>query len=102
MSDCVDQNGPCGPVLCFFRAADRLRIARSAVSRTIRDLERDLGRQLVGRSTHHVALTQAGHALLDSARAALAAVDTLLVTAEDAGDCIRCPRDGQKKAIEGI
>ncbi|WP_211191721.1 LysR family transcriptional regulator [Actinoplanes sp. TBRC 11911] len=83
----------------FSRAADRLRIAQSAVSRTIRDLERDLGRQLFDRSTHHVALTQAGHATLDSARAALAAVDTLRVTADDAGDCIRCPHDGQKNGL---
>lgn len=81
----------------FSRAAARLRIAQSAISRTIQDLERELGKQLFDRSTHHVALTQAGHATLDSARATLAAVDSVRVTAEDAGDCIRCPKDGQKK-----
>ncbi|SNY37566.1 LysR family transcriptional regulator [Paractinoplanes atraurantiacus] len=81
----------------FSGAATRLRMAQSAVSRTIRDLERDLGKQLFDRSTHHVALTQAGHATLDSARTALAAVDTVRLTAGDAGDCIRCPHDGAKK-----
>ncbi|XVV15569.1 LysR family transcriptional regulator [Actinoplanes sp. CA-131856] len=81
----------------FSAAATRLRTAQSAVSRTIRDLERSLGKQLFDRSTHHVALTQAGHATLDSARAALAAADTVRLTANNAGDCIRCPHDGTKK-----
>lgn len=57
----------------FSRAADRLRIAQSAVSRTIRDLERELGRPLFDRSTHHVELTVAGQLTLDHARATLAA-----------------------------
>lgn len=57
----------------FSRAAERLRIAQSAVSRTIRDLERELGRPLLDRSTHHVELTVAGQLTLDRARATLTA-----------------------------
>jgi len=57
----------------FSRAAERLRIAQSAVSRTIRDLERELGRPLLDRSTHHVELTVAGRLTLDRARATLTA-----------------------------
>ena len=61
----------------FSRAAERLRIAQSAVSRTIRDLERDLGKALFDRSTHHVALTETGAATLGRARAALAAAQAV-------------------------
>jgi DNA-binding transcriptional LysR family regulator len=61
----------------FSRAAERLRIAQSAVSRTIRDLERDLGRSLFDRSTHHVALTETGEVTLGRARVALAAVQAV-------------------------
>lgn len=57
----------------FSRAAERLRTAQSAVSRTIRDLERELGHPLFDRSTHHVELTVAGQLTLGRARATLAA-----------------------------
>lgn len=61
----------------FSRAAERLRIAQSAVSRTIRDLERELGRPLLDRSTHHVELTVAGRLALDHARTTLAAAHAI-------------------------
>jgi DNA-binding transcriptional LysR family regulator len=42
------------------RAARRLNLTQPALSRTLAQLERDLGTRLVERSTHHVALTEAG------------------------------------------
>ena len=46
--------------LNFSRAAERLRVAQSALSRQIRDLERELGVQLFVRTTTSVRLTDAG------------------------------------------
>jgi DNA-binding transcriptional LysR family regulator len=57
----------------FSRAAERLRVAQSAVSATIRTLEREWGVTLFHRTTHRVALSAEGRALLPEARAALAA-----------------------------
>jgi DNA-binding MarR family transcriptional regulator len=77
----------------FSRAAERLRIAQSAVSRTIRDLERELGRSLFDRSTHHVELTVAGQLTLDRARATLAAAHAI-------GAVRRCPGTCDRPASE--
>jgi len=57
----------------FTRAAARLSVVQSAVSATVRALERELGAELLVRSTHHVALSDAGQLLLPEARATLAA-----------------------------
>jgi DNA-binding transcriptional LysR family regulator len=57
----------------FSRAADRLHVVQSAVSATIRNLEREWGVTLFHRTTHTFALSDAGRALLDEARAVLAA-----------------------------
>jgi DNA-binding transcriptional LysR family regulator len=57
----------------FTRASDRLHIVQSAVSAGVRTLERELGTALFDRTTHQVALTDAGHALLPEARTTLAA-----------------------------
>lgn len=46
--------------LNFSRAAERLRVAQSALSRQIRDLEREMGVQLFVRTTTSVRLTDAG------------------------------------------
>ena len=59
----------------FTRAAQRLHVVQSTLSVSIRSLERELGGQLFERTTHQVRLTDAGHAMLTEARAALAAVD---------------------------
>ncbi len=59
--------------LSFTRAAVRLSVVQSAVSATVRALERELGAELLVRSTHHVALSDAGQLLLPEARATLAA-----------------------------
>jgi DNA-binding transcriptional LysR family regulator len=69
----------------FTRAADRLHVVQSAVSATVRNLERELGARLFDRSTHKVALSDAGRALLPEARATLAAA----AAARDAVDAVR-------------
>jgi DNA-binding transcriptional LysR family regulator len=58
----------------FTRAAARLHIVQSAVSATIKSLERELGAALLDRNSKRVLLTDAGTALLPAARAALGAV----------------------------
>lgn len=49
----------------FSRAAERLRIAPSTLSQTVRVLEERLGVTLLTRTTRHVALTSAGERLLE-------------------------------------
>jgi monoterpene epsilon-lactone hydrolase len=72
------------------RAADRLHLSQSALSRQIRGLEQLLGCDLLRRSSHSVELTIAGEALLDRARRLLSDVDeavsvTLAIGGELAG-----------------
>lgn len=57
----------------FTAASDRLMLVPSAVSATIRALERDLGSSLFDRTTRRVTLTDAGRVLLPEARAILEA-----------------------------
>jgi DNA-binding transcriptional LysR family regulator len=57
----------------FTRAARRLNVVQSAVSAAVRTLERELDSALFERTTHRVALTDAGAALLPEARRTLAA-----------------------------
>ncbi|WP_055610719.1 LysR family transcriptional regulator [Streptomyces phaeochromogenes] len=59
----------------FTAAAQRLHIVQSAVSSTVRALERELGTPLFDRTTHRVSLTPAGEAFVPAARAALRAAD---------------------------
>src|SRR5947208_8948045 len=61
--------------LHFGRAAVRLHMSQSPLSRAIRDLERELGVTLFVRTTRRVELTSAGAALLARARRALAEID---------------------------
>jgi DNA-binding transcriptional LysR family regulator len=67
--------------LNFTRAADRLRIAQSGLSVSIRGLERDLRATLFLRSSHGVRLTEAGVVLLSRAR-------DLLVAAQSTRDAV--------------
>jgi DNA-binding transcriptional LysR family regulator len=59
----------------FTRAAARVHLSQSALSTSIRALERELGARLFTRTSRHVELTEAGSALLPEARQALAAAD---------------------------
>src|SRR5579863_5162890 len=59
----------------FTRAAIRCHIAQSALSTSIRALERQLGAELFNRTTRHVELNEAGLALLPEARRVLAAAE---------------------------
>ena len=64
----------------FTRAAQRMHVAQSGLSASIRSLERELGAALFLRSTRQVELTEAGRALLVEARRAL----TNVAAAKDA------------------
>lgn len=65
----------------FTRAADEMEVSPSALSQTIRGLEKKLGVRLLNRTTRRVGLTEAGAALLARVEPALldigAAVDDL-------------------------
>jgi DNA-binding transcriptional LysR family regulator len=61
--------------LHFTRAAALVHVVQSSLSASIRALEREMGAQLFIRDSRRVELTQAGQALLPSARQALAAAE---------------------------
>lgn len=76
----------CFVTLCeelhFTRAAARLFVDQSALSRQIRRLERDLGVQLFHRSTRRVELTAAGERLLPEAQRTIEQCQRLLDVAD--------------------
>ncbi len=59
----------------FSGAARELRIAKSAVSRQVSDLESDLGARLLHRTTRSLSLTEAGRAYFERATRILADLD---------------------------
>jgi LysR family transcriptional regulator, benzoate and cis,cis-muconate-responsive activator of ben and cat genes len=63
--------------LNFTRAAARLHIAQPALSRQVRELEKELGVRLLERSTQSTALTEAGLLLRDRGRELCAEADRL-------------------------
>jgi epsilon-lactone hydrolase len=71
--------------LSFSRAADRLHISQSALSRQVSSLEKLLGCDLLRRSTHRVELTLAGEALLERTHALLEGVDEAVATTQSVG-----------------
>ncbi len=70
--------------LHFGRAAARLHMSQSPLSRAIRELERDLGVVLFLRTTRHVELTPAGQVLLERGRRALTEVELAIEEARRA------------------
>jgi DNA-binding transcriptional LysR family regulator len=66
----------------FTAAAARLHVVQSAVSVSIRGLEREVGMPLFHRTTHEVSITDAGLAMLTEARRTLAAADAALDAVE--------------------
>lgn len=67
--------------LHFGRAAERLHMSQSPLSRAIRELERELGVVLFVRTTRRVELTPAGLLLLEGARRALSEIDGAIADA---------------------
>ena len=65
-------------------AEKRLHTAQPSLSRQIRDLEYEVGVQLLSRSVHGVELTAAGRAFLDHARLALTQVEAAVEAARRA------------------
>jgi len=69
----------------FTRAAERLHLGQQAVSKSVGQLERELGVALLERTTREVRLTPAGTTLLESGRDALAAADAAFDRARTVG-----------------
>ena len=71
--------------LNFSRAAERLHMAQPPLSAAIRQLEQELGTELLLRTTREVRLTEAGRTFLDGARRTLAELDRARSDAQRAG-----------------
>ncbi len=71
--------------LHFGRAAERLHVAQPPLSRTIKQLERELGIQLFDRNTRSVSLTAGGQALVVPAQEVLAALRRAEAAVRSAG-----------------
>jgi DNA-binding transcriptional LysR family regulator len=71
--------------LNFTRAAERLHLAQQAVSKTVAQLERELGVELLERTSREVRLTEAGEALRADAREVVDAADAAFARARGYG-----------------
>lgn len=69
----------------FTRAAQQLHLAQQAVSKTVSQLEAELGVELLRRTTREVELTPAGRALLEDATGVVAAADSAFARARAIG-----------------
>ena len=69
----------------FTRAASKLHLAQSPLSQRIRRLEREIGVQLLARTTRSVSLTTAGQVLLERLRPSLIATERAITVAAEAG-----------------
>jgi len=67
----------------FSRAAERVQLPKSSVSRRIAALEQRLGEKLLQRSTRRLALTEFGAGVLEHARALTAEVESALALASE-------------------
>jgi DNA-binding transcriptional LysR family regulator len=70
--------------LHFARAAERLRMEQSPLSRAIRQMERMLGVRLFERNTRSTRITRAGTVLLEYAKRAIALLDQAATSARSA------------------
>ena len=70
--------------LHFARAAERLHIEQSPLSRAIKDLENDLGVQLFERTTRSTRLTWGGQVFLDEARRVLSVLEQAVASTKAA------------------
>lgn len=70
------------------RAAQRLHLTQSALSRQIKALEEDLGVTLLERSAHSVKLTQEGEVLLKEGRGVLERADAAVTKVRAAGKAV--------------
>src|SRR5690349_5190789 len=70
-------------------AEHRLHTSQPSLSRQIRDLEYEVGAELMSRSVHGIELTAAGRAFLDHARLALMQVDAAVEAARKAAQPAR-------------
>ena len=73
----------------FSAAGRRLRLVQSAVSATVRAVERELDVPLFDRTTHRVVPTAAGEAFVAAARTALSAVDQVHAAVDAARGVLR-------------
>jgi DNA-binding transcriptional LysR family regulator len=73
----------------FTRAAERVHISQSGISAQIRQLERELGADLIDRSTRSASLTAAGEAALEHARAVVASANAVRQAVGEVTDLIR-------------
>jgi DNA-binding transcriptional LysR family regulator len=71
--------------LSFTRAAAALHVQQQTVSKTVMQLERELGVELLERTTHEVRLTPAGAALLESGSEALSSAEAAFQRAQQVG-----------------
>ena len=65
----------------FTAAAERLNTTKSAVSQAVAVLERELGVQLLQRSTRKLAITEPGESFLADCRSLLAAAEGVMAHA---------------------
>ncbi|MYQ33918.1 LysR family transcriptional regulator [Streptomyces sp. SID4956] len=76
--------------LHFGKAAERLHITASPLSRRVRELEQELGRDLFIREHHHVELTQFGEVFRGRAQDAVSVFDGLRRLPDEHLDVPRC------------
>jgi DNA-binding transcriptional LysR family regulator len=82
--------------LHFTRAAQSLHVAQPALSQSIRQLEDELGVQLVQRTSRRVELTEAGNVFYDSARR------TLQTLEQGTALAVKAARNSHRKLVLGF
>jgi DNA-binding transcriptional LysR family regulator len=73
----------------FTRAAERVHISQSGVSAQIRQLERELGADLIDRSGRTATVTGAGAAVLEHARAVLGSANAVRQAVDEVTELVR-------------